>query len=95
MFYGSQVLSKYTRKIGKFGLSLSLYCMQVESKDTCCHELLHAAPREGGVLRPNKIEVEPVGQLYVRAQLHRVILVLPRDVQEEPAVVQIMVETCI
>ena len=47
-----------------------------DREDTCTHELLHAAGREGGVLGALQVQVEPVGSLNVRDQLHWIIFVL-------------------
>ena len=54
-------------------------------KDTGCHELLHAAGREGGVLGSLQVQVEPVGQLDVGAQLDGIVFVLIGNVDQETA----------
>ena len=64
------------------------------SKDTGCHELLHAASWESGILWSDKVKVEPVSQLNVRAKLHWIILVLPWNVEKEPTVVGRGIHVC-
>ena len=54
-------------------------------EDTSCHKLLHAACWKGGVLWSLQIQIEPVGKLNMSTQLHWVILVLVRNVDQETA----------
>ena len=52
-------------------------------EDTSCHKLLHAACWKGGVFWSLQVQIEPVGKLDMSTQLHWVILVLVRNVDQE------------
>lgn len=51
---------------------------------TCSHELLEVAGWEGVVLWAHQVQVVPVGQLNVGAQLDRIILLFIRQVDQKP-----------
>ena len=50
---------------------------------TSSNELFEAACRKRGLLWPQKVQVEPVSQFNVVAQLHRVTLLLRGDVDQK------------
>lgn len=54
-------------------------------KLTCSHKLLEVAARQGGVFRTHQVQIVPVSQLYVGAELDGVLLLLIGKVDQKSA----------